>query len=136
MTLETGATTHAADRIDFPGQTVQESAGSKAVRTFGCAGGKKLANEGEVHISMIAPGGIECELGTTVQITKITRALLSVTQMIKNGDINVVCKKDEAVILSADHQVLALFKPKGGLYVSDMKVRNPKFKPPFGGPAR
>ena len=136
MTLDTGATTHAADRIDFPGQTVQESAGSKAGQTFGCAGGKKLANEGEVHISMIAPGGIECELGTTVQITKITRPLLSVTQMIKNGDITVVCKKDEAVILSADHQVLALFKRKGGVYVADMKVRNPKFKPPFGGPAR
>ena len=40
MTLDTGATTHAADRIDFPGQTVQESAGSKAGQTFGCAGGK------------------------------------------------------------------------------------------------
>ena len=136
MTLDTGATTHAADRLDFPGQTVQESAGSKAGQTFGCAGGKKLANEGEVHISMTAPGGIECELETTIQITKITRPLLSVTQMTKNGDITVVCKKDEAVILSADHQVLALFKRKGGLYVADMKVRNPKFKPPFGGPAR
>ena len=38
MTLDTGATTHAADRLDFPGQTVQESAGSKAGQTFGCAG--------------------------------------------------------------------------------------------------
>ena len=56
--------------------------------------------------------------------------------MTKNGDITVVCKRDEAVILSADHQVLALFKRKGGLYVADMKVRNPRFKPPFGGPAR
>ena len=38
MTLDTGATTHAADRLDFPGQTVHESAGSKAGQTFGCAG--------------------------------------------------------------------------------------------------
>ena len=136
MTFDTGVTTHAADRLDFPGQTVQESEGSKAGQTFGCAGGKKLANEGEVHISMMAPGGIECELETIVQITKITRPLLSVTQMTKKGDITVVCKRDEAVILSADHQVLALFKRKGGFYVADMKVRNPRFKPPFGGPAR
>ena len=136
MTLDTGATTHAADRLDFPGQTVQESEGSKAGQTFGCAGGKKLVNEGEVHIAMVAPGGIECELEATVQITKITRPLLSVTQMTKNGDITVVCKRDEAVILSADHQVLAVFKRKGGLYVADMKVRNPMFKQPFGGPAR
>ena len=91
---------------------------------------------GEVHIAMVAPGGIECELEATVQITKITRPLLSVTQMSQNGDITVVCKRDEAVILSADHQVLELFKLKGGLYVADMKARNPMFKSPFGGPAR
>ena len=136
MTFDTGATTHAADRLDFPGQVVHESAGSKSGQTFGCAGGKKLANEGEVHIVMMAPGGIECELETTVQITKITRPLLSVTQMTKNGDITVVCKRDEAVVLGADQQVLAVFNRKGGLCVADMKVRNPIFKPPFGGPVR
>ena len=136
MTLDTGATTHAADRLDFPGQVVRESEGSKTGQTFGCAGGKKLANEGEVHVVMVAPGGIECELEATVQITKITRGLLSVTQMTKNGDISVVCKRDEAVVLNAQNQQLAVFKRKGGLYVADMKIRNPRFKPPFGGPAR
>ena len=69
MTFDTGATTHAADRHDFPGQTVRESEGSKAGQTFGCAGGKQLVNEGEVHIVMVAPGGIECEFAATVQIT-------------------------------------------------------------------
>ena len=136
MTLDTGATTHAADRFDFPGQTVRESEGSKAGQTFGCAGGKKLINEGEVHVVMVAPGGIECELEAKVQITKITRQLPSVTQMIKNGDITVVCKRDEAVVLNAEHQPLAVFKRKGGFYVADMKVRNPRFSTPFGGPAR
>ena len=72
MTLDTGATTHAADRLDFPEQEVKESAGSRAGQTFGWAGGKRLANEGEVNIVMIAPGGLECELGATIQITKIT----------------------------------------------------------------
>ena len=47
MTLDTGATTHAADRLDFPEQEVKESTGSRAGQTFGCAGGKRLANEGE-----------------------------------------------------------------------------------------
>ena len=85
---------------------------------------------------MVAPGGIECELETTVQITKITRPLVSVTQMTKNGDITVVCKRDEPVILSTENHVLAVFKRKGGFYVADMKVRNPMFKQLFGGPAR
>ena len=69
----------------------------------------------------------------TVQITKITRPLLSVTQMPKNGDILVFCKRDKAVVLNAQNQPLAVFKRKGCFYAADMKVCNPKFKPPFGG---
>ena len=85
---------------------------------------------------MIAPGGLECELDATIQITKITRPLLSVSQMTKSGNVVVVCKKDEAVILNQQHEVLTVFKQKGGLYVGDISVRNPRFKSPFGGPAR
>ena len=95
-----------------------------------------MENEGEVHIMMIAPGGLECELETAIQITKITRPLLSVTQMTRNGDIFVICKKDEALVMNQQQQVLAVFKRKGGLYVANMKVRNPKYRPPFGGPVR
>ena len=67
---------------------------------------------------------------------KIMRLLFSVTQMTMNGDIMVVCKRDEAVVLNAQNQPLAVFKKKDGLYVADLKVRNPRFKVPFGGPAR
>ena len=56
--------------------------------------------------------------------------------MIKSGEIMVVCKKNEAVVFNLQHEVLAVFKQKGSVYVADMKVRNPKFKQPFGGPAR
>ena len=94
MKLETGATTHAADHLDFPEQEVKESAGSKASQIFGCAGDKRLANEGEVNIVMIAPGGLKCELDTTIQITKITRPLLWVSQMTESSELMVVCKKD------------------------------------------
>ena len=136
MTLDTGATVHAADRLDLPGHEVRESAGSRAGQKFGCAGGKLISNEGECKVLMVAPGGIECEIDTTIQIAKITQHLLSVTQMIKNGDISVLCKKDEAQVLDAQNRVLAVFQRKGGLYVAKMKVRNPKYKAPFGGQAR
>ena len=88
MTLDIGATVHAADRVDFPAHEVCESAGSKAGQKFGCAGSKLLANEDERHILMVAPGGIGCEIATTVKVTKVTRPLPSVTQMIRNGDIS------------------------------------------------
>ncbi len=38
-TLDTGASTHAADRVDFPGYAVEESPGSRAGQLFGCAAG-------------------------------------------------------------------------------------------------
>ena len=85
---------------------------------------------------MIAPGGFECELDVTIQITKITRPLLSVSQMTKSGEVMVVCKKNEAVVFNMQHEVLVVFEQKGGFYVADMKVRNPRLKPSFGGPAR
>ena len=136
MTLDTGATVHAADRLDLPGHEVRESAGSRAGQKFGCAGGKLISNEGECKVFMVAPGGIECEIDTTIQIAKITRPLLSVTQMTKNGDISVLCKKDEAQVLDAQNRLLAVFQRQGGLYVAKMKVRNPKYKVPFGRQAR
>ena len=136
MTLDTGATVHAADRLDLPGHEVSESAGSRAGQKFGCAGGKLISNEGECKVLMVAPGRIECEIDTTIQIAKITRPLLSVTQMTKNGDISVLCKKDEALVLDAHDRILVVFQRKGGLYVAKMKVRNPKYKAPFWGQAR
>ena len=40
-TLGTGASTHAADRVDFPGYEVEEPPGSRAGQLFGCAGGNR-----------------------------------------------------------------------------------------------
>ena len=56
--------------------------------------------------------------------------------MTTNGKFVIVCKKDEAVILNLQHEVLAVFKQKGCFYAVNTKVRNPKYKSPFGGPAR
>ena len=95
-----------------------------------------LANEGESDILMIAPGGIGCEISTIIQIAKITRPLLSVSQMTRSGNVQVLFKQDEALVKDDQGRLLAVFKKKGGLYVANMKVKNPKYRPPFGGPAR
>ena len=136
MTLDTGATVHAADRADLPAHQVQPSAGSKAGQQFGCAGGKLVANEGECKVQMLAPGGGAFELELDMQIAKITRPLLSVTQMTRHGTISVLCKREEALVLNEKNETVAIFKKKGGLYVANMRVRNPRFKAPFGRPAR
>ncbi len=38
-TLDTGPSTHAAGRVDFPRYAVETSCGSRAGQLFGCAGG-------------------------------------------------------------------------------------------------
>ena len=134
MTLDTGATVHAMDILDLPGFVVEESAGSKAGQKFQAAGGKFIDNEGQVQITMVAPGTNQ-ELVCNVQIAKVTRPLLSVTKMTESGKVKVLCLKDVAEIQDMKGNVLASFKKAGGLYTAMMRVRNPKFLP-FGRPAR
>ncbi len=126
MTLDTGATCHAADRVDFPGCLVLESPGSKAGQHFQCAGNKLIPNEGQANISLMMG---EVEMAMTMQIAKISRPLLSVTQMTKSGEISVLCRKEEALVLDSKGNTVATFHRKGGLYIAMMKYRNPKFKP-------
>ena len=128
MTLDTGATVHAADRLDFPMHEVKESAGSRVGQKFGGAGGKLLGNEGEWQVLMISLGGTRCEISATVQIAKITRPLFSLTPMISNGDISVVRKRDEASVLNSQKRTVAVFKRKCNLYMANLRVRNPRCK--------
>ena len=134
MTLDTGASVHVINCLDIPGFNVLESAGSKAGQNFQAAGGKLIANEGEILLHMVAPGtGVE--LACTLQVAKVTRPLLSVTKITENGKLHVVCKKDVALILDQSNKEVARFNRSGGLYTAIMKVKNPKFQP-FTRPAR
>ena len=113
-TLDTGASTHAADRVDFPGYEVEESPGSRAEQQFGCAGGKSLQNEGQMTINMVSPlEGTQIKLCTPV--TKVTRPLLSVTKITEDGKLKVVCDQVKAVIVDISGEVLATFHKKLGL---------------------
>ena len=131
--METGASTHAADRVDFPGYEVKESPGSRAGQLFGCAGGKSIKNEGQMDVEMVSP--LE---GTVIklcpQVTKVTRPLLSVSKITEAGKMRVVCDQAKAVVEDLGGKVLATFPKKNGLYVCTMKVRNPKYKGGNEGP--
>ncbi len=127
MTLDTGATVHAADRVDLPGHTVEESPGSRVGQKFQGAGGKFIDNEGQTMVAMLAPESA-VELDCCFQIAKVTRPLLSVTKITEKGIVEVVCKKDMAQLVEAKtRRVLATFHRQNGLYVAMMKVKNPKW---------
>ncbi len=128
MTVETGATVHAVDRVDIPGHEVKESPGSKVGQLFQCAGSKLIPNEGQATVCFLAPGS-DVELEACFQNAQVTRPLLSVTKITEKGDLDVVCTRDQAMIVEKETgTVLARFKKKGGLYVGMVKVRNPKWQ--------
>ena len=126
-TLDTGASAHAASRVDFPGYEVVESPGSRAGQHFGCAGGKSLLNEGQMTVDMVSPLE-ETPISLCTQVTQVTRPLLSVTKMTEDGKLEVLCRRDKAVVRDLKGKVLATFNKKNGLYVCMMKVRNPRFR--------
>ncbi len=111
--MDTGALTHAADRVDFPGYEVEESPGSRAGQLFGCAGGKPLQHEGQIAVNMIFPTeGTETRLCT--QVTKVTRPLLSVTKLTGEGKLRVLCDQVKAVVMDLQNKVLATFPNNNG----------------------
>ena len=128
--LDTGSSIHAADRIDFPGFEIMESAGSRAGQKFQAAGGSLIDNEGQVQALMTAPespAGIELQF--CFQIAKVARPLISVTKMTESGELRVLCSADEALVLDKENRTVAKFVRQGGLYVAVMKMRNPRFSP-------
>ena len=126
-TLDTGASAHAANRVDFPGYEVVESPGSKAGQHFGCAGGKSLLNEGQMTVHMVSPLE-ETAISLCTQVTQVTRPLLSVTKMTEDGKLEVLCRRDKAVVRDLKGKILATFPKKNGLYVCMMKVKNQRYR--------
>ena len=55
FTADTGATVHVADKDSLPCHVMQPSVGSRMRQNFQAAGGKLLANEGEINIIMLPP---------------------------------------------------------------------------------
>ena len=86
-----------------------------------------MKNEGQFNVDMISPmEGTEIKLCT--QVTKVTRPLLSVTKITEEGKLEVLCRKDKAVVVDLRGKVLATFPKKNCVYICMMKVRNPRYK--------
>ena len=62
------------------------------------------------------------------QVTKVTRPLLSVSKITEEGKLRVLCDRVKAIVIDLAGKVLATFPKKGGLYVCNMKVRNPRYR--------
>ena len=134
--LDSGASDHVAAREGIPGYQVEESPGSRAGRHYTGASGHRIVNEGQANVQMMMPGegGKSSNITSTLQIANVTRPLLSVSRICANG-FSVLRKKDHAVILDAQDNVVGRFEQKNGLYTATMQARNPRC-PTFHGQDR
>ena len=62
---------------------------------------------------------------STLQVANVTRPLLAVSKICANG-LNVLYKKDHALILDVHDKVVGRFDQRNGLYVATVQVKNPK----------
>ena len=127
--LDSGASEHVASREDFPGYEVRESPGSRAGKHYTGASGHRIRNEGESSINMIVPVGDsgKNQLSAVFQMAKVTRPLMSVSKICKDGKYDVLCRSDKAFVLERSSKaVVAEFEKQNGLYVTTVQVKNPK----------
>ena len=77
---------------------------------------------------MVMPAGKDKSnsVRSDIQIANVTRPLLSASKICRGGELNVLCKKDEALVLDSKNRVVARFEQRNGLYVAVVEVKNPK----------
>ena len=128
VVLDSGAADHVADSSSTPGYEIHESAGSKAGACFVAANGERIPNRGEVRLDLRA-GNVP--ISSTFQVSRISRPPWSVGKVCDAG-YEVTFKKDGATIKhTASGKSVGSFERKQGLYVGQMKLRNPS--PVFSG---
>ena len=67
------------------------------------------------------------ELKAVFQVAQVTRLLMSVSKICKDGSYEVLCRNDKAFVLSKETKaVVAEFERQNGLYVSTVHVKNPR----------
>ena len=125
--LDSGCASHVCDRVDIPGYEVKESEGSRRGANFVAAGGKVIPNEGESALALVTKETGN-EIASDFQIAAVTRPLWSLSQILdklpEGHDARFT--RQQAQIRTPAGTPIAYFERKGGLYVSTMKLRNPK----------
>ena len=127
IALDSGAGEHVANRNIAPSYSIAESPGSRAGQHFVAAGGARIPNEGHFKLRLRSGGrarGEGKDIESTFQVAKVTRPLWSVGRICDEG-FSVNFTQTEAVVIDKAGQGICKFHRKGGLYVTDLHLKNP-----------
>ena len=137
VAADSGAGEHVLNEEDAPMYAIEESAGSKAGQNFLTAGGHRMPNKGQVRLVMRADNGKKGrDIRTTFQVAKVTRPLMSVSKVCDAG-MSMRFTAAMAIVEDPAGKEVMRFQRQGGLYVANMRLRNPNYKPksqPFARP--
>ena len=98
--------------------------GSRRGTAFLAGSGENIPNEREVHLNLAAPlpgGGYE-DVGLIFQASPVTRPLMSVSKICRNG-FKCIFDKDKAKVVDLDREVHCVFRRNGGLCVSMLSLK-------------
>ena len=127
VALDSGCCDHVMDTEQCaPGYEVFESEGSKRGAGFLVGNGARIPNEGEVHLNLHVPGanGEVNHIGSTFQASPVTRPLMSVSKICKNG-FKCTFDDKEAQVTDKAGKVHCVFKRSGGVYLCNMRLKAP-----------
>ena len=123
VVLDSGACEHVVDSSMTPGYQVLESEGSRAGSCFLAANGERMPNRGEVHLQLHSAGN---EILSKFQVAGISKPLWSVGRICDAGYEVRFSKSGAQIVHPASGKAVGNFERKNGLYMSTMKLRNPK----------
>ena len=126
VALDSGAGAHVINKADAPGCKISPSAMSRAGAAFIAADGGKIANYGEVMVSMIAVDstGEQHQISSRFEAADVTRALWSVGLICDSG-LGVQFSSDKAIVSDKAGNEICVFHRSNGLYVAEVQVENP-----------
>ena len=134
VVLDSGCSDHVMNvELDAPGYAVRPSDGSRTGRGFIVGNGERVPNEGEssVNLRMSDAQGRPIDFRSVFQSAKVTRPLMSVAKVCRNG-YSCMFTEQDAQVKDKNGTTICSFRREKGIYVGRMELRAPT---PFGGPA-
>ena len=137
LAVDSGSTDHVCDDLDAPGYAMTPSQESKRDQRFTIGSGARIPNRGQMILNLEAGQGHTAnQIASILQVVEVTRLLMNVGKICE-GIIDVLFKKDFALVLDSDgHEVCRLTRKHWGLYPAQLRLKRPALKPslPFGRP--
>ena len=131
VALDSGCCEHVLDIVDAPGyiNSILPSPGSRRGQQFVVGNGQRIANEGQVEISMATLDSDPRFVKSVFQVAEVTRPLISVSRIADRGYDCIFGEHEARAVHRQTGAVACKFLRDGGLYVAKFKLKKPE---PFG----